>query len=337
MLSNNTRVIIYLEGEDFYQWGFVRSYNKEQKTYVIELFKPLMSSEKKNTKVFIQKYIKKPDEYEYRYDFMKVKETQICFQSLSNKNSIKQKHLFNEFLYAWKKIWSRMVPMKVDKVLKNDMDIFTYEYHHFDNNEHRFEINYTDDEESVRDDSIKHYRRYVGSSVQDGLSRYIYRNKKICFSSKTYNQIDMTIHCTGVFGVTYVHRKSTIPPKIGDTIMGEVKKGKKGYYFDKWFIASPEFYKLWSLVCGMNILDTDFETRKWYTKATDVSISLNKRKKALKNSVRRYESAYNNWSDIYTALYHFYNGDFDDINRCVIPDNFIGKFVNNIISMYVQQ
>lgn len=91
-------------------------------------------------------------------------------------------------------------------------------------------------------------------------------NQAIYFNSAKshYKQFDMTQYKNAWFRDidmkdTLVEEAVCTAPERGDFIIGTVEMGEKGWFFDRWFIASPEFVRFFNLVMDKEINQTPID------------------------------------------------------------------------------
>lgn len=98
-----------------------------------------------------------------------------------------------------------------------------------------------------------HYNYYDGFTNKKGLrDNDPFHGKSIYFSKKgvdsNYTSIELTPHHRYGWFNDDTKGECSIPPRKEQIICGIVRENDKGLYYKKWFICSPEFLYLWTLV-----------------------------------------------------------------------------------------
>jgi hypothetical protein len=152
-----------------------------------------------------------------------------------------------------KKIWSDLVFREVKTIKTRDPISVTYQYV----NEHGFVR--TRKFESIQEsldtvpseyhkNIIIQYNDYYGFTTD----KYIrandkYNGKEIFFSKKCYGELNLT---GNMITAKFPFPKGlNIPPRTKQYICGLVGDGEKGLFYRKWFVCSPEFLVLWTMIC----------------------------------------------------------------------------------------
>ena len=96
---------------------------------------------------------------------------------------------------------------------------------------------------------VPSYGEYFGFTTDKALrNNDNYYDKEIFFSKKCYSELDWSNKPTGDF-VTEDRWFNNQPPRSDSLVCGIVENGEKGLFYRKWFVCSPEFLTLWTMVC----------------------------------------------------------------------------------------
>lgn len=282
----------------------------------------------------------------YTYKYMNITVENIVYKMKPCVEGCKEckNHIFHDFLDIWKEDWSLLVPRKVNTVKLKSHDILHYEYTYLDKEYSCEESMFVDNLDDVPDEwfdtIVAHYRRFYGfTSKRKLIDDDRHDDQVVYFNKDKYNEIDFDVNMTGTFGKTDIHKRDVLPPETDDIIMGIVsyREDTGQCHYNKWFIASPQFFDLWCLVTGKKKLSMNnaeliptLETRPWAAILDDLSLPYDKRRDAVSQIYRRFERYYTDWPHIYPALGYLYIGDFDNCFRCIIPSKLIGTFLNKL-------
>lgn len=93
------------------------------------------------------------------------------------------------------------------------------------------------------------YSDYFGFTTDKALrNNDYYYDREIFFSKKCYCELDWSAEPTADFALTGRYFNNTSP--LSDALIcGIVENGEKGLFYRKWFVCSPEFLTLWTMVC----------------------------------------------------------------------------------------
>lgn len=231
----------------------------------------------------------------------------------------------------WQEDWKRFESGKVTSVIQDQRsNAISYTYYRMDERD-RVPVAYHPDD--IRDVPEK-YRENVEIQCNHFYGFANVQDRTIHFDKTGYNELDFDRQITGTFGKDYQYKSDSYLPKERDTIIGLIGfRDDNRRYFKKWFIASPEFYRVWSYIIGSGRTPKTVRTMPWeslikFSGTVEHGLSL---------ITHRYQRSYWAWIEIYPTLVLMYHGQFDKIRTGSLPKSFVRKLACKIFQRCEQR
>lgn len=352
MAQVNSRVFFTLRPNDEFvsSWGYiVDQYDENQ--YVVQLYKTLvthhdlvnMGLESNYSSHNTIKRRRKKILYSYNYIMIHIDDIQLMLNPCDPNCPDCKNHIFHDFIDMWREDWEKLCFRRVDRVVTDSSKLMALNYVKIDDDDHLVDIEINVD--SINDVPPKYrktvygyYSEYYGFVSRNSLNDDPYKGEEVYFGTINHTKLDFNFKMSGNFSQSEHHNICFIPPRPRDIIAGSISKRDDGkYFFSKWFVSSPEFFKLYLYVMNKkNMWMTGISTVEDIEKQlTPVSWTSNYNNatndeelmEALHRVRLNYEYLSYGWSDIYKCLAYFYVGDIEKALSCTIPNNFLGTFL----------
>lgn len=164
----------------------------------------------------------------------------------------------------------------------------------------------------------EHYAKFYSFTTNRSLRKNDeYNFQQIYFNQSTFVEVGVETIITGELPEP---KGTTVPPRRGDLICGipeivNLKGGKKGVSFKKWFIASEQFLRLFTHICFEDVPKMSSEKLmsgnrlatnnylKWFKSYEDNNVSIDENEKLKRFWMLRTEKVSRDWIHVYNALY----------------------------------
>ena len=241
-----------------------------------------------------------------------------------------ENHLLHEFIDYWKQDWYKIQFFKVKNMVKEDKKIICHSYTSvkegdlFETTNIVYKLSDIPEEFRGKEESM--YYDYYGFCRDN--------DEDVWFNRDHYSMIDLDVHMSGKFSRVGQHNFGHYIPKEGDMICGILKyrHGTGKPYLDSWFVCSPQFVMLHKLLYAshqISLTETDMnllETAPWMR-----VITFAENDPSIESKMLRYESAYLNYTSIYSTLALLITGQVDKISlnedKISYPVNLIKDFM----------